>query len=132
MPGYTPRPSFKGERIKYVVEFQFRGTKEEFTIKDESGKVIKTYVIDVGNEKTLRDIFARYADLVEFSKGLEVNDESIGKMIGLERSIVSAVLSESDYEILWEECAHNVFAMLDLINSLAGIIQNAIAKFRKV
>lgn len=114
------------------MEFQFRGTKEEFTIKDESGKVIKTYVIDVGNEKTLRDIFARYADLVEFSKGLEVNDESIGKMIGLERSIVSAVLSESDYEILWEECAHNVFAMLDLINSLAGIIQNAIAKFRKV
>jgi hypothetical protein len=110
-----------------VASFQFKSTKKSYEIKDENGNLLKTYIVDVGNADTLKAIIAKYNALLTKEKQIresETSSDSVDALIEMQKEIVNSLL-DNDFEYLWEECGHNVFSMLALLNDLIGLINEA-------
>ena len=87
---------------------------------DESGEILKHYVLNVGDYEKLKVWFDKFGEIEELSKKSAEGAEIIDQLLDLEKEIVSMVLN--DWTWIYEAFEHNVFAIMDLVKELSDLV----------
>jgi hypothetical protein len=100
--------------------FKFRSGKKTLNIED------KEYTLDIGNKEQLKAWLAKIGELDKLAKSMDVESESVvDDLVKLEKEIVDATVG--DWERLWALAEENVFAMLDLVRMLSGVLKESVS-----
>lgn len=112
------------------MQFQFQSSRKSFEIKDVKGEVLKTYYIDIGQIDKFKEIMKHFSLMKEEIDRIDnegMTEAIIDNIVGWQKQIVDTLL-DNDFDVLWEECGKNVFAMLDLVQALITLVNGAMSE----
>lgn len=107
------------------MEFKFKSTKEPFIIKGSNDEVLKSYIVDTGNEAFVRAITEK------IDKLQKIDTNSIDEIKAVQKEIIDSVFN-NEFDELYVLFEENIFAMMELIVELANMMKkNTNDKFKK-
>ena len=114
-----------------MAEFTFKSGVKTLDIKNESGEIVKTYTIDVGNKEQTKSWIKEINKVESVSKEFSKDENAIDELEDVERSIIGAILGASAWVELWEICGSNVFSMLSFVKYLSAFLNDELQKIYK-
>lgn len=107
--------------------FTIKKNVKSFEIKAESGEVLKSYNIDVGNYEALKTWSSKIDKIENMSKNMGKTADIFDDLKDLEKDIIIMVLGDWDW--VWETFEHNIFSILALVRALSDLVGEAMKEF---
>ena len=111
------------------MDFILQDKKKSFEIKKESGEVVKSYSIDVGNYETLKTWSEQITVVEKLAKEISNDPKGLEQLLEMDEKIISMVLG--DWAEIWELFGHNIFSVLKLVKALSDLVAGEIADIQK-
>lgn len=117
------------------MQYQFPGSKKRsIEVKNSKGEILRTYYLDMGNAETLKKALNNFKELDAMATRLKSVDvptgENVDDILTRQKAIVDDLLG--DYEILWQECGENIFAMNSFVKAVIGEVAEAVKQQNEI
>lgn len=110
--------------------FKFQNNLKKFDIEDENGEVLKSYQINVGNEKIIDSLSKKSKEIDDVLKEIE-KPGAIEKLRELCAEVINTFLN-NEFDIWYKKSGEDVFFMIELVNALVSFVhENTSERFKK-
>jgi hypothetical protein len=110
-------------------EFTLLSGVKTLDIKNANGDVIKQFSINVGQKEQTKKWMKEIQEVQKVSAKLAEDVESIDQLAEMEQKIVSSILGDEGWELLWKTCGENVLVMLGLVKYLSDFLTESMKEF---
>jgi len=114
-----------------MAEFTFKSGIKTLDIKNESGEVVKTFSIDVGNKEQTKRWIKEINKIQSVDQKFSEDEKAIDELEVIEKDVVGAILGGEAWEELWGICGSNVFSMLAFVQYLSKFLNEELQNIYK-